>query len=69
MDFPVQEDYRVKMKKSKKNTSTLNEWWNMCVTVTPLVVGALGIVSKGFERRLEELEVRRKTELYRLQHC
>ena len=31
--------------------------WNMKVTVIPIVVGALDIVTKGFLERLEDLEI------------
>ena len=31
---------------------------NMKVTVIPIVVGALGMVPKGLEKRLEELGIR-----------
>ena len=34
----------------------------MRVTVIPIVVGALGTVSKHLERSLDELEIRRRTE-------
>ena len=35
----------------------LNKLWNMRVTVIPNVIGALGMVLKGLERRFEELEI------------
>ena len=31
--------------------------WNMWVTVVPIVVGVLGTVLKGLEKRLKELEI------------
>ena len=41
------------------NNRELGKLWNM-VTVIPIVVGALGTVPKGLERKLEELEIREK---------
>ena len=35
----------------------------MRVTVTPIVIGAHGMVTKGLERRLEELEIRGRIEI------
>ena len=36
--------------------------WHMRMTVIPIVDGALGIVAKGLENRLEELEIRKRIE-------
>ena len=36
----------------------LKKQLNMSVRVIPIVVGALGTVPKGLERRLEQLEIR-----------
>ena len=43
----------------------LRKLWNMRVTVTPFVAGALGTVSKGFERKLEEQKMQ-ESRPYRL---
>ena len=36
---------------------TKKKLWNMKITVMPVVIGALGTISKGVERRLEESEI------------
>ena len=36
--------------------------WNMKVTMMPIVVSALGIVTKGLEKRPDELEIRGRIE-------
>ena len=40
----------------------LRKFWNMNMTVIPIVVGALGTVHKSLESGLEELEIRKKIE-------
>ena len=40
----------------------MNKLWNMRVTVTPIVIGALGIATKIFVRRLEDWEIRERVE-------
>ena len=40
----------------------LKKLWNVKATVIPIVVGALGTVLKGLEKRLEELETRVRIE-------
>ena len=62
MDFAVTADHRMKIKESEKIgkyldlAQELKERWNIKVMVTPIIVGVLGIVSKGLEKRLAELE-------------
>ena len=36
--------------------------WNMKMTVIPIVVDALGVVTKGLISRLEDLEIRGQVE-------
>ena len=58
-------DHRMKIKESKKIDKYLdlvrkqkkkqNKMWNMMVTLLPTEVGMFGKVSKGLERRLEEM--------------
>ena len=36
--------------------------WNMKVTVIPILIGALGTVTKGLVKRLEDLEIRGQVE-------
>ena len=60
MDFTVPADHCVKIKQSEKIgryldfDRELNKLWNMKVTVTPTVVGAL---TMGLERRMEKAEI------------
>ena len=64
MDFPVPADNRVKLKESKKKNKyfdlarELKKLWNMKLTVIPIVIGALGIVTKGLVQGLEDLEIK-----------
>ena len=60
----VQADYEVKMKESEKRDKyedlarELKKLWNMKVTVIPIVIGALSIVTKELVQGLEELKIR-----------
>ena len=68
MDFAVPADRRVKLKESKKKDNyqdlawELKNLWNMKVTVIPIVIGALGAVTKWLIKELEDLEIRRRVE-------
>ena len=61
VDFAV---HIVKLKESEKRGNYLNlakelkKLWKMKVTVIPMVIGALGIVTKRLVKRLEDLEIR-----------
>ena len=63
MDFAVPVDHRVKLKDSKKKAKyrdfarKLKKLWNMNVTVIPIVIGALGTVTKGLVKGLEDLKI------------
>ena len=52
-DFAIPADHRVKLKESKKRDKypdlarELKKLWNMKVMVIPIVIGALGTVTKG----------------------
>ena len=52
--------------KNLTNTYTLLEslkkWHNMMVTVIPIVVKALGTISKNLEKRVDQLEIRERIE-------
>ena len=70
VDFVVpQIDYILKMKEDEKLEKYLDlareleKLWNMKVTVMWLIFGALGTISKGFEKRLMELETRGRNAL------
>ena len=53
MEFAALVDHRVKLKESRKKSKYLDlakelkKLWNMKVTVIPIVIGALGIVTKN----------------------
>ena len=51
-DFAVPADHSIKLKESE-----LKKLWNMKVTTLPIVVGALGTVTKGLLKGLEALGV------------
>ena len=57
-------DHRAKLKEREKRDKYLDlvreqkKLWNMKVTVIPIVIGALGTVTKGPEQGLEDLEIR-----------
>ena len=67
MDFAVPGDHRVKLKESEKKywdfvRDFFKKMWNMKVTVIPILIGALGTVTKGLIQRLEDLEIRGRVE-------
>ena len=63
MDFVVPADHRVKTKESEKIDKYLDlarelrEVWNMRVTVMPIVISALGTVSKRLQKGLKKVEI------------
>ena len=70
MDYAVPADYRVKLKENERRDKSLdlarelkkNMNMNMKVTVTPIVIGALGTITKGLIQGLEDLEIRGRME-------
>ena len=56
--------HRVKLKKSEKKDEYLDlareltKLWNMKVMVLPIVIGALGTITKGLLKGIENLEIR-----------
>ena len=64
MDFAVLTDHRVKLKEREKKDKYLDlarelkQMWNMKVTVIPILIGALGTVTKELVWELEDLEIR-----------
>ena len=62
MNFVVPADHIVKLKECEKRDKYLDPAWelkkgcNKKVTIIPLVIGALGTVTKGLVRGLEDLE-------------
>ena len=71
MDFTVTTDHRVKLKESEKRDKYLDldkemkKLWNLKVTFIPIVIGALGTVTKGFVQGLEDLDIRGRIETIR----
>ena len=63
VDFAVPADHRMKQKECEKRDKYLDlarelkKLWNMQETITPIVIGALGTVTKGLLKGLEDLEV------------
>ena len=63
VDFAVPTDQRIKLKVIKKKDKyfdlarELKKLWNMKVTIVPIVIGALGTITKGLLKGLEDLEV------------
>ena len=67
-DFTVPADHRINLKESEKKDKYLDfarEWkklWNMKVTIVPIVIGALGTITKGSLKGLGDLEIDGRTE-------
>ena len=63
VDFAVPADHRIKLKECEKKDKYLDlarelkKLCNMKVTIVPIVIGALGTVTKGLLKGLEDLEV------------
>ena len=68
VDFAVPADHRINLKESEKKDKYLDlareikKLWNMKVTIVPIVIGALGTVTKGLLKGLEDLEIGRRVE-------
>ena len=68
VNFSVPADLRVKLKESEKRDKNLDlarelkKLWNMKVTVIPIVIDALGTVTKRLVQELENLEIRERVE-------
>ena len=70
MDLAVSADHRVNLKESEKKDKYLDrarelkkkKLWNMKVTVIPIVIGALGTVTKGLIKGVEDLGMRGRME-------
>ena len=63
VDFAVSADHRINLKESEKKDKYLDlarelkKLWNMKVTIVPIVIGALGTITKGLLKGMEDLEV------------
>ena len=64
MDYAGPADHKVKLKEVKRriSTSTLLEiekkLWNMKVTFIPFIISALGTITKGLLKGLEDMEIK-----------
>ena len=69
MDFAVSADQKVNLKEGEKNDQHLDfarelkKLWNMKVTFMPIVIGALGTVTKRLVKWPEDLEIRGRVEI------
>ena len=68
VNFAVPADQRINLKEWEKKDKYLDlarelkKLWNMKVTIVPIVIGALGTITKGLLKGLEDLEVRGRVE-------
>ena len=68
MDFAIPAYHRAKLKESEMKDKYLDlareqkKLWNTKVTVIPIVIGALGTVTKGLIIGLKDLEIRGQVE-------
>ena len=75
MDFAVSLDSRVKLKEGEKKdkyldlSRELKKLWNMKVTVIPVVIGALDMVTKDWCRDWRTWKSEDKWTSSKLQHC
>ena len=62
-------DYRLKLKESENYIDLareLEKLWKMKVTVIPIIIGALGIVTKDLVKRIENMEIRGWVEIIQI---
>ena len=63
VDLAVPADDRINLRESEKKDKYLDlareikKMWNMKVTIVPIVIGALGTITKRLLKGLEDLEV------------
>ena len=63
VDFAVPADHRINLKECEKKDKYLDlarefkKLWNVKVMTVPIVIGALGTITKGLLKGLEDLEV------------
>ena len=68
VDFAIPADHRINLKESEKKDKYLDlareikKLRNMKVTIVPIVIGALGTVTKGLLKGLEDLEIGARVE-------
>ena len=70
VDFAFSADHRINLKENEKKDKYLDlarelkKLWNMKVTIVPIVIGALGKITKGLLKDLEDLEVGGRVETF-----
>ena len=63
VDFAIPADHRINLKEREKKDKYLDlarelkKLWNMKVTIVPIVIGALGTITKGLLQGLENFEI------------
>ena len=63
VDFAVPADHRINLKEREKKDKyhdlarELKNLWNMRVTIVPIVIGALGTITKGLLKGMKDLEI------------
>ena len=68
VDFALPADHIINLKESEKKDKYLDlarelkKLWNMKVMIVPIVIGALGTITKGLLKGLEDLEIGGQTE-------
>ena len=68
MDFAVPVDHRIKLKENEKKDKyvdldrELKKLWKIKVTIIPIVIGALGTVTKGLIQGLGDLKITGRVE-------
>ena len=73
VDFAVLADHRIKLKESEMKDKYLDLYsklkkklWNMKVTFIPIVIDALGTVTKGLIKGQEDLKIRGRVEIIQI---
>ena len=75
MNLAVPEDHRVKIKETKKRNKCLDLAREqkmrlyMKITVITVEIGVLGTICKGWEIRLQTLEMEDEQKQFQVQHC
>ena len=63
VDFAIPAEHRINLKESEKKDKHLDldrelkKLWNMKVTIVPIVIAALGTITKGLLKGMEDLEI------------
>ena len=75
VDLAVSAGHKIKLKENEKKDQYLDfarglkNLWNMKVIFLSIASGALGTVTKGLVKGLEDLEIRGRVETSQLQYC